>query len=163
MLNRYIGEIVEINPTWEETKLVWVTSEQWEVSNLNDNGTFINSSYPYKIIPHHNPTFWFEYKGWMYYGLVEYEIGFAEQFEDWQMTEEYFFDQYEPSEIEFNQLINFKGPMNKVKDPGVPYKTIYFKLDYPKAMQGDLGHWCKYEMDFTKQWYRDRTINDILG
>ena len=49
---RYIGELVKISPKWEDVKLIWVTNERDD----NDRKT--------------HPSFWFEYNGWIHYGIV---------------------------------------------------------------------------------------------
>lgn len=163
---RYIGEEVNITPTWDKSKLIWVTHEQWSEPNTDPN-------YPRSTVPHHNPSFWFEFDGWLYYGMVEYEFGFGEQYEDWiidtfrdeggkNITDVYF-DEYSPGKIEFEMLTNFKAARNKISDPGVPYKTIYYKMDWEKANNEDnLDYYCKYETDFITVWNRERKLNELL-
>ncbi len=148
MRGRYIGEIVEIHPTWEKSKLIWVTNEQWSEDGKS----------------HHHPAFWFEFEGWLYYGIVDYEFGFLEQYEDWVINEdEYEFNSYSPKKIEFDLLVNFYSPLNLVNDPNKSYDTKYYKLDYEKAMQGDLDHWCQWEIEFTKEWNRDMKLKELLN
>lgn len=174
MRRRYVGEEVSILPTWEESKLIWITQEQWDEPNDGSS----NPNYPGKSIPHHNPSFWFEFNGWIYYGMVEYEFGFTEQYEDWVVNGKVsddsvkynsndldypFFNSYNPSKFEFDMLVNFKAPSNKVSDPGKPYNTKYYKLDWDKANTEDnLDYYCEYETDFIKVWNRDRKINELI-
>jgi len=140
-MNRYIGEIENINPSYDEVELIYITVEQWTENN----------SY------HHQPSFWFIYKGWMYLGVCNYEMEFLMSYDDilfdgngLQGEHGRTFNQYEPGEDEFNWLLKL----------GV----TYYKLDYDKAMVGDnLGHYSQYEMDFIIVWNRDRKINKLIG
>jgi hypothetical protein len=154
---RYIGNIADINPKFDEVKLIWITNER--VDWLADS--FSNLKFPLKTSTN-CPSFWFEYKSEIYYGIVEYELGFLEQYEDWEICDGIYFNEYDPKEEEFNQLTNFKIPLNFKEGVGEKRKTRYYKLDYVKAMQGDLGQWCKFELNFTKKWFRDRQIDSIL-
>lgn len=146
-MERYIGEEVKISPTWNKSKLIWTTSERIGNTKTSDG---------------RNPSFWIEYDGWIYYAIIEHKMGFLEQLEDWLIEEDHYFNEFYPGEPEFNQLTNFKIPMNYKSDVGKPHKTIYYKLDYEKAMSGDLGNWCQYELDFTKKWNREKKLTEIL-
>jgi hypothetical protein len=144
---RYIGEEVIISPTWERSKLIWVTVENWK-------GPWLY---------HRNPAFWFEFEGWLYYGLVDYEFNFGEQYDDWVIGESRFNDM-KPGKIEFDMLTNFKDftflkePVSDIKS----FNTIYYKLDWDKANTKDnLLEYCQFEIDFIKTWNRDRKLNDI--
>lgn len=148
---RYIGEEVPLKPDYLLSKFYWITCE-----------TTDNKKYP---------SFWFEYKGHMYYGIVQYEMSSFEQMEDWEITNDWLyksgctrhFMEYEPTNFEHQYLMDFKVPINKVVDAGKPCKTIYYKLDYTKATsQEDMGEWTRYELNFLKIWYRKYKLNKIL-
>ncbi len=154
-MNRYIGEIENINPTYNEIELIYITIEQWQETKDVIAPNPRNRSY------HHQPSFWFIYKGWMYLGVCDQEMGFLVSYDDIifddvgeQLDNRFahgkMFNQYEPGEDEFNWLL---------KD-GV----AYHKFDYDKAMVDDnLGHYSQYEMDFIIIWNRDRKINKLIG
>ena len=138
---RYIGELVKISPKWEDVRLIWVTNER----DGNDRKT--------------HPSFWFEYNGWIYYGVVQYKMNTFETYDDWEPT----FNNWAPEKYEFELLTNFKSPSNLVKNPNVPYDTLYYKVDYEGIMKTDLDYWCEFEMNFLKEWNREKKINDVIS
>lgn len=144
-MRRYIGEIVDINPTWERSKLIWITQDS--------DSDYVSS-----------PSFWFEFDGWLYYGIVEYKLHTFEQYEDWILDDNTIFNDMNPGKFEFDYLVDFRSPNNLVESPNIPYKTIYYKLDYDKVMSGYLGKWCEYEyeLEFMKVWNRDMKLKGLL-
>ena len=91
-----------------------------------------------------HPAFWFINNGWIYFGICKsYNFGFLKDFSDWDK-----FNENEPNFREFDHLMSLK--------------PNFYKLDYPKALSVNKEHWCKFEIDFIKEWWRNKQIDDIL-
>lgn len=153
-----IGEFVEgdLNPSWEESVLLFIAREyESERTSLNAH-----------------PSFWFEFKGQLYYGVVDYNYSFLETMEDWDYDEgiygqKSFSAWYEYDERLFYMLNNFIIPTNKVENSNEPRKTFYIKVDYNRLMSGDLGKFSGYELDIIETWYkkysRDEKLKNLLS
>jgi hypothetical protein len=127
-MDRYIGEIVDIKPKFDNVNIIWIKREDWTSGNKNMC----------------NPAFWFVHKGWIHFGICKnYHFQFLEDFSDWEG-----FNEYDPKSLEFDHLISLK--------------PTFYKLDYKKSMSGDMDQWCKFELDFITEWWRNKPIEDVL-
>ena len=92
-----------------------------------------------------HPSMWFEYKGWVYLAVCSsYTFGLFETYDDWD---------------EFNN----NNPQKKGVDTLLNLGPIFFKAIPEDIFKSDLGEYCDYELDFIKNWVRDRKINEILN
>jgi hypothetical protein len=134
-MERYIGEIKIIqDPKFEDIQIMWMTNEQWIVDKKTKNF----------------PSVWFIYEGLMYWGLSKYEFKWFEDYSDFTL----------PSTAKFNQWSPGKEEWEFMLELGYEYRV----LDYKKAILDveDLDSWCDYELNFIKEWYRNKRIDDVL-
>ena len=133
-MERYIGETISMpDPDFGEVKIVWMTQESWFDEDR-------------RTCTH--PSTWFIFGGELYHGLCRYRFKWFEQYEDWWLPCEKQFDCYFPGREEWEYMTNL----------GYEYR----KLDYEKAMQGDMDEWCEFELEFAKVWNRDKKIDSLL-
>jgi hypothetical protein len=134
MSKKYQGNIVEINPLWENVKLLFITT------------TTSNFSLDVKS----KPLFLFIYENSLYFGICDYEFQFLQSYEDFTMENEQVFNSFFPNSEEFIYL----------KD----MNPTYYKLDYQKTInKEDLGDFSDYELDLLKEWNRELSINKLLS
>ena len=127
-MDRYIGEIVDIEPNFDDVNIIWIKRESWTSGNKHMC----------------NPAFWFEYKGWIYFGICEkYHFNFLEDFQDWIN-----FSEYEPGYFEFDHLMSLR--------------PTFYKVNYQIIINSDLDNWCKFETYFLTEWWRNKQIEDVL-
>jgi hypothetical protein len=134
-MERYIGDIkIMQDPKFEDIQILWMTNEQWFVDGSNKNF----------------PSVWFIYEGVMYWGLSKYEFKWFEDYSDFTLPSTAQFNQWSPEKGEWEFMLNF----------GYEYRV----LDYKKAIleTDDLDNWCDFELNFIKEWYRNKRIDDIL-
>ena len=134
-MERYIGEIkIMQDPKFEDIQILWMTNEQWTIDNRSNNF----------------PSVWFIYEGIMYWALSKYEFKWFEDYSDLTLPSTAQFNQWLPEMEEWEFMLNL----------GYEYRV----LDYNKAIlqAEDLDHWCDFELDFIKKWYRDKRIDYIL-
>jgi hypothetical protein len=132
-MERYIGEIkIMKDPKFEDIQILWMTNEQWVDGNKNF------------------PSVWFIYEGIMYWALSKYEFKWFEEYSDLTLPSTAQFNQWFPGKEEWEFMLNF----------GYEYRV----LDYNKAIlhAEDLDNWCDFELNFIKEWYRNKRIDDIL-
>lgn len=133
-MERYIGETISMpDPDFGDVQIVWMTQESW-LDKDRKNCT--------------HPSVWFIFGGEMYHGLSKYRFMWFEQYEDWSLPSGKQFDCYFPRREEWEYMTNL----------GYEYR----KLDYEKAMQGDMDEWCEFELEFAKEWNRDKKIDSLL-
>lgn len=133
MSKKYQGNIVEINPLWENVKLLFITTT--------------TSNFSLDVKP--KPLFLFIYENNLYFGICDYEFQFLQSYEDFTMENEQTFNSFFPNSEEFIYL----------KD----MNPTYYKLDYQKTInQEDLGDFSEYELDLLKEWNRELSINKLL-
>lgn len=82
------------------------------------------------------PSLWFSYNNKLYYCIFDYIFSLLETYDDWED-----FNYFEPSINELNIL--FK------------YKHIFIKADSNLILNGDLGEFCQFEIDFINE-YKDK-------
>ena len=134
-MERYIGEIkIMKDPKFEDIQILWMTNEQWTIDNRSNNF----------------PSVWFIYEGIMYWALSKYEFKWFEEYSDLTL----------PSTAQFNQWFPGKEEWEFMLNLGYEYRV----LDYNKAIlhAEDLDNWCDFELNFIKEWYRNKRIDDIL-
>ena len=132
ILERYIGEIVDINPEFHEVELKWCLTESCRQNNKD----------------YYMPAIWFIYKNKMYFGLVKHEFGYFGSFDDFKLPDDKPFRSFNPGKLEWDCLRQ--------------YQMTFYELDYKKAIvEGDLDEWCDYELDFIKVWLRDSKLNEL--
>ena len=134
-MERYIGEIkIMENPKFEDIQILWMTNEQWTIDNRSNNF----------------PSVWFIYEGIMYWALSKREFKWFEDYSDLTLPSTAQFNQWNPGKEEWEFMLNL----------GYEYRVF----DYEKAIlqADDLDHWCDFELDFIKKWYRDKRIDDLL-
>jgi len=125
---RYIGDLVDIKPEFDDIHIIWIKREEWTIGNKHVS----------------NPAMWIEYRDSIYFGICEsYHFHFLEDFSDWDN-----FDQWAPGYLEFLFMMSLK--------------PTFYKLDYLGVMKSDLGEWCDFELDFIKEWWRNKQIDIIL-
>lgn len=132
MSKKYQGNIVEINPIWEDVRLLFITTT---ISNFSLNVK-------------EQPLFLFIYENSLHFGICDYGFGFLENYEDFTMENKETFNSFFPKSEEFNFL---KG-----------LNPTYYKLDYQKTINQDLGEFSDYELDLLKKWNREISINKLL-
>jgi hypothetical protein len=135
-MERYIGEIkIMNNPKFEDIRILWMTNEQWIVDKTTKNF----------------PSVWFIYEGVMYWGLSRYEFKWFEDYSDFSL----------PSGKDFNQWLPVKEEWEYMLEFGYEYRL----LDYNKAILevDDLDDWCDFELDFVREWHRNKRIDDVLN
>ena len=133
MSKKYQGNIVEIEPLWEDVKLLFITTT--------------TSNFSLNIKP--RPLFLFIYENSLHFGICDYEFQFLQSYEDFIMENGNYFNSFLPTENEFNHI----KKMN----------TSYYKLDYQKTInQEDLGDFSDYELDLLKEWNRELSINKLF-
>ena len=133
-MERYIGETISMpDPDFGDVQIVWMTQESWLDTDRR------NCTYP---------SVWFIFGGEMYHGLSKYRFMWFEQYEDWLLPSEKQFDCYFPGKEEWEYMTHL----------GLEYR----KLDYEKAMQGDMDEWCDFELEFAKKWNREKKIEELL-
>jgi hypothetical protein len=133
MSKKYQGSIVEIDPLWEDVKLLFITTT--------------TSNFSLDVKP--KPLFLFIYENNLYFGICDYEFQFLQSYEDFTMENEQTFNSFFPNSEEFIYL----------KD----MNPTYYKLDYQKTInQEDLGDFSDYELDLLKEWNRELSINKLL-
>lgn len=134
---RILGEVSDFVPVYKDIKLIYVTTEQYR---LVEDGVLTKEH----IV---NPSFWFDFNGVLYYAICAHEMEFLEGFEDWEIGEKGYFNNYKPDEDEFECLMKL-----------VP---VIYKVDFD-TLDEFHGETSQYEMDFIEPYIRDRKINDIL-
>jgi hypothetical protein len=93
-VDRYIGEVVNIKPKFDDVDILWIKREDWSSGNKSMC----------------NPAFWFEYKGFIYLGICKsYHFHFLEDFSDWKG-----FNEYQPGNLEFDHLMSLKPTFYKL-------------------------------------------------
>ena len=132
MSKKYQGNIVKINPLWEDVKLLFITTT--------------TSNFSLDIKP--KPLFLFIYENSLHFGICDYGFGFLESYEDFIMKNEQVFNSFFPNSEEFIYL----------KD----MNPTYYKLDYQKTINQDLGEFSNYELDLLKKWNRELSIKRLL-
>ena len=133
MSKKYQGNIVQINPLWEDVKLLFITTT--------------TSNFSLNIKP--KPLFPFIYENSLHFGICDYDFEFLQSYEDFTMENEQVFNSFFPKSEEFNFL---KG-----------LNPTYYKLDYQKTINQDLGEFSDYELDLLKKWNRELNINKLLS
>lgn len=137
MSKKYQGNIVQINPLWEDVKLLFITT--------TTHGIIPPKSLNTKT----KPLFLFVYENSLHFGICDYGFGFLENYEDFTMENKETFNSFFPKSEEFNFL--------KQLNP------TYYKLDYQKTINQDLGEFSDYELDLLKKWNRELNINKLLS
>jgi hypothetical protein len=128
---RYIGDVVDIKPDFDDVNIIWIKREDMKSINTQ---LMISS-----------PAMWIEWEGFIYFGICDsYHFNFLEDFSDWDN-----FDEYDPGYLEFLHMMNLK--------------PTFYKLDYLGVMESDLDDWCKFELDFIKEWWRNKQINEVIN
>lgn len=135
MNKRILGEIVNINPVYENCDLLYVTLEQYR------DGT--NFTY--------NPSFWIVYKDVLYYAICSYNMNFLETFSDWSVGTKKYFDEFQPKKDEFEHIIKMNPVFYKVE-----FEKIKNFLDEFSEYEMDLIR--PYQIKEN----RNNKINDIL-
>jgi len=133
-MERYIGEIkIMEDPKFEDIQIMWMTNEHW-----------------FDTINKKSPSVWFIYEDVMYWGLSKYEFKWFEDYSDFTLPSTAQFNQWSPEKEEWDFMLNF----------GYEYRV----LDYKKAILDveDLDNWCEFELNFIKEWYRNKRIDDVL-
>jgi hypothetical protein len=133
MSKKYQGNIVKINPLWENVKLLFITT---------------TSNFSLNIKP--KPLFLFIYENSLHFGICDYEFQFLQSYEDFIMENEQVFNSFFPNSEEFIYL--------KVMNPTY-YKLDYHKT----VNQDDLGDFSDHELDLLKKWNRELSINKLLS
>jgi hypothetical protein len=113
---RYIGEEVNINPNFDNSEIILIKREDYEIHNKHIS----------------NPAIWIEFEGWLYFGICKsYYFDFLEDFSDWDK-----FDGYNPGYLEFLQLMRLKPTFYKVDYKGIMESDLddwcKFELDFLK-------------------------------
>ena len=132
MSKKYQGNIVKIDPLWENVKLLFITTT--------------TSNFSLDVKP--KPLFLFIYEDSLHFGICDYVFGFLENYEDFTMENQQVFNSFFPKSEEFNFL--------KALAP------TYYKLDYQKTINQDLGEFSDYELDLLKEWNRELSIKKLL-
>lgn len=133
MSKKYQGNIVEIDPLWEDVKLLFITTT--------------TSNFSLDVKP--KPLFLFIYENNLYFGICDYEFQFLQNYEDFILQNEQVFNSFFPKSEEFIYL----------KD----MNPTYYKLDYQKTInQEDLGDFSDHELNLLKKWNRELSINKLL-
>jgi len=133
MSKKYQGNIVEIDPIYEDIKLLFITTT--------------TSNFSLDIKP--KPLFLFVYENSLHFGICDYEFYFLRNYEDFIMENGEIFNQFFAKLEEFNFL---KG-----------LEPTYYILDYQKTINQDLGEFSDYELDLLKEWNRELTIKKLLS
>ncbi len=128
---RIFGEEVRIRPKLENSKMIYVTME-----NYTHDTTFYT-----------NPSFWLGYKGELYYGICQYNMKFAETFDDWDIDGDTYFNQFRPGEFEFTKLNG--------------WEPNFYKVDFD-IIHKDEGRVSEWEMRFIIAYERSGKIDDLL-
>ena len=132
MSKKYQGNIVQINPLWEDVKLLFITT---------------TTNFSLNIKP--KPLFLFIYENSLHFGICDYDFEFLQSYEDFTMENEQVFNSFFPKSEEFNFL---KG-LNPTY-----YKLDYQKT----ISQEDLGDFSNHELDLLKKWNRELSISKLL-
>ncbi len=136
-MERYIGEIkIMDNPRFEDIQIMWMINEHWfDIVNKSSKNF---------------PSVWFIYEGLMYWGLSKYEFKWFEDYSDFTLSSGEKFSQWNPGKEEWEYMLEFV------------YE--YRVLDYKKAIleSEDLDDWCDFELNFIREWYRNKRIDDVL-
>ena len=121
-LERVVGDIVKLYPTFEEMEILWMTREQ-----LDDKT---------------NPSMWFKYKDWMYLAVCDYEFDFLEMYEDWINDDGTQFDEWNPTQKEVNKLLS----MNPIYFKVIP-ERIFSSDDLDNYCQFELDFIMEWNRD----------------
>ena len=136
-LKRVVGDIVDINPIFQDMEIMWVTRECMGDTSTNSDD---------------RPSVWFKYNGWLYLAVCDYKFQIFETYDDWHHEDGSPFDEWGNREREINMLLNMK--------------PTYIKAQPEEIFKSDLGQYCDFELDFIKEWQkttiRDSKIQDIL-
>ena len=136
-MERYIGDIkIMQDPKFEDIQIMWMTNEHWFDTANKSSKNF--------------PSVWFIYEDVMYWGLSKYEFKWFEDYSDFTLPSTAQFNQWSPEKAEWEFMLNF----------GYEYRV----LDYKRAIleTDDLDNWCDFELNFIREWYRNKRIDDIL-
>ena len=78
MSKKYQGNIVQINPLWEDVKLLFITTT--------------TSNFSLNIKP--KPLFLFIYDNSLHFGICDYDFEFLQSYEDFTMENEQVFNSF---------------------------------------------------------------------
>jgi hypothetical protein len=140
MNKRILGEVIYIKPDYKDCNILYVTTEQYQGSD----GKF-----------RHNPSFWIEHKGVLYYAICKYDMVFLETFDDWVIAvknfEQDYFNQFKPGEPEFHHLMKMK--------------PIFYEVEFDR-IEKFRDEFSEWEMDLIKPYAkikeRNNKLDDIL-
>jgi hypothetical protein len=45
---------------------------------------------------------------------------------------------------------------------GYEYRLFDYQRAILQASEEEMDHWCEFELDFIKKWYRDKVIDNLL-
>ena len=132
-MSRYIGDIVEINPLWEDINLLFITTT--------------NSKFSLDIKK--RPLSLFIYENDIYFCLCEYEFNFLESFEDFRIDDDQYFNSFDPDKSEFEYLKKLL--------------PTYYKLNYNETLKGNLDDFTESELELIKEWNRELNLYKLLS
>lgn len=137
-MERYIGEIkIMEDPKFEDIQILWMTNEQWrDPIDRYNHWDF--------------PSVWFIYEGIMYWALSKRGFKLFEDYSDFTLPSTAKFNKWNPGKEEWEYMLEL----------GYEYRVF----DYEKAIlqAEDLDSWCDFELQFIKEWNRDKNIDDLL-
>lgn len=137
-MERYIGDIKMINnPKFEDIQILWMTRENWI--------GFDKKSRDF-------PSVWFIYKGEMYWGISKYEFKWFENYSDFKVSTGEEFNQWNPGKEEWEYMLKL----------GYEYRLFNYRRAILEATPEEMDHWCEFELDFIREWYRNKRIDDVL-
>ena len=121
-LDRYIGEIIDINPKFNEIEIKWITTE------------CLPDSY--------QPSIWFIYKNKMYYSISNRQLGFLEDLSDIKLKNGEIFNAFIPGEPEWYYLnlyglTHFELDYQKAIIEGDLDEWCEYELDFIKVWLRD--------------------------
>lgn len=133
MSEKYKGTIVNIDPLWEDVKVLFVSTT--------------TADFRLDIRP--KPQFLFIYDNSLHFGICDYVFEFLQNYEDIIMDNQEVFNSFFPKKSEFEHLKKLN--------------TVYYKLNYNETINQDLGDFSDYELELLKEWNRELVINKLLG
>jgi|688.fasta_scaffold1440584_2 hypothetical protein len=137
-MERYIGEIKIIqDPKFEDIQILWMTREQW-LDKSKKSRDF--------------PSVWFLYEGEMYWAISKYEFKWYDNYSDFKL----------PTGEDFNQWFPMKEEWEYMLKLGYEYRLFDYQRAILQASEEEMDHWCEFELDFIKKWYRDKVIDNLL-
>ncbi len=45
---------------------------------------------------------------------------------------------------------------------GYEYRLFDYRRAILEATPEEMDHWCEFELDFIREWYRNKRIDDVL-